>query len=86
MASVVELNILLKVGGSVAEAVMFSDLGVVATVYIVATVVCRTGGRAVAVPVIVKCRNYVIKMLKRRSSKISIHHTVLPMDLYGVVE
>jgi hypothetical protein len=67
--------------------VVFSDLAVVpACVYIVETILCRTGGKAVSTPIIMKHRNYLVNTVfwKSEVPKKSIHHTVLSMDLCGV--
>lgn len=57
---------------------MFSDLAVIPPVYIVETVFCRTGGKAVSTPIMVKW------LLEKQGFQKSVHHAVLSMDLYGM--
>jgi ribosomal protein S27E len=45
--------------------VVFSNLAVVpACVYIVETILCRTGGKAASTPIIMKHRNYLVNILE----------------------
>jgi hypothetical protein len=64
---------------------VFSDIAVVPSVYTVETVLCRTGGRAVVEPIIIKCSNYLIKMFKQSfKMKISDFWDMAPCSLVEV--